>query len=431
MGKIFTRKQFSDYLGEQRAILDVDTSFFLDPSPTPTSTPTASQVSPTPTPTPTITPTPSAIPQFNIGVGFDAATQSIFIDSSDNIFVGGLFYGFNGTPSWGMVKMDTNGVISDTFASGSNTMAYNNNINGTTEDETGNYIYVYGSFTTPSQRIAKIDKTTGLNVWSGLTLVTNGSVTSVAVDQSSGDVYIGGSFTSVQGLSRGRIAKLNSSGTIDASAFSGTGFNNTVNGLFLNRNNNLICYGAFTTYFGVASTRLIEIETSTYTKTALWGAGQSGGGTLDSIFQRTDNGEYVCVGNTVYTINGVSPTYVGKYDESGVNIPFIPTGIPTVIPIGLYLDQTNNYMYIGTSAGYGNSGILRVDLVGGAVDTTFSTNIGSYLPKTVSVQPLTKIIQLDSSNRIYRIGTFVFINGDSYNRIVRYLQNGTINTISA
>jgi hypothetical protein len=175
---------------------------------------------------------------------------------------------------------------------------------------------------------------------------------------------------------------------------------------------------------------LVEIETSTYTKTALWGAGQSGGGSLDSIFQRTDNGEYVCVGNTVYTINGVSPTYVGKYDESGVNIPFTPTGIPTVIPIGLYLDETNNYMYIGNSAGYGNSGILRLDLVGGAVDTTFSTNIGTYTPKTVSSQPSSKIIQLDSSNRIYRVGTFVFINGVGYNRIVRYLQNGTINTIS-
>jgi hypothetical protein len=431
MGKVFTRKQFSDYLGEQRAILDVDTSYFTDPSPSPTPTPSPSAGSPTPTPSSTPTPTPSPIPQFNIGAGFDNTTQSIFIDGDDNIFVGGLFYGFNGTPSWGMVKMDTNGGISDLFAAGSNTMLYSSTINGITEDETGNYIYVYGSFVTPSQRIAKIDKTTGLNVWSGLTLVTNGSVNSVAVDQATGDVYIGGSFTAVQGQTRNRIAKLDSSGSLDVSVFAGAALNNTVNNLFLNRNGNLICVGTFTTYFGVAATRLIEIETSTYTKTALWGAGQSGGGNLDSIFQRTDNGEYVCVGNTTYTINGASPNYVGKYNESGVNIPFTNTGIPIAIPIGLYLDEVNNYMYIGNSAGYGNSGTLRVSLVNGVVDSTFTTNIGSYLPKTMSVQPLTKIIQLDSSNRIYRIGTFVFINGDGYNRIVRYLQDGTINTISA
>jgi hypothetical protein len=426
MGNIFTNKRFSNYLGENRAILDVITDYEEVVVPSPTPTPTS--VTSTPTPTPTITPTPSPIQQFDIGSGFDATTQAIFIDGSDNIFVGGAFYGYDGTPSWGLVKIDTDGNVGTTFAAGSNTLLYSGTINQIVGDETGNYIYVVGSSTTPG-RIVKIDKTTGLNVWSGVTTATNGVVQSVAVD-ALGDVYISGTFTSVQGLTRNRIAKLDTNGTIYDSVFTGTSFpSGSVTNIFINRNGNLICSGTFPSYSGITSNRIIEIETSTYTKTALWGSGQSGGGTLDIIYQRSDDGEYVCVGNTTYTINGASPSYVGKYDESGVNIPFTPTGIPTAIPIGLYLDEVNNYMYIGNT-GYGNTGILRVDLVGGAVDTTFSTNIGVYLPKTISVQPLSRIIQLDSSNRIYRIGTFVFINGDGYNRIVRYLQDGTINTIS-
>ena len=62
MARNFFNKKFSDYLGEQRALLDIITQFF-GATPTPTPTPFAS---PSPTPTPTasvtasLTPTPSA-----------------------------------------------------------------------------------------------------------------------------------------------------------------------------------------------------------------------------------------------------------------------------------------------------------------------------------------------------------------------------------
>jgi hypothetical protein len=56
MSKVFYRKKFSDYLGEQRAIDDIVMFFEPDPSPTP------SPVTPTPTPTPSITPTRTLTP---------------------------------------------------------------------------------------------------------------------------------------------------------------------------------------------------------------------------------------------------------------------------------------------------------------------------------------------------------------------------------
>jgi hypothetical protein len=77
MGKIFTRKQFSDYLGENRAILDTITDYtegFVPtptPSPTqvtPTPTPSSSPIPVTPTPTSSLTPTPTP----SSGGGFDS-----------------------------------------------------------------------------------------------------------------------------------------------------------------------------------------------------------------------------------------------------------------------------------------------------------------------------------------------------------------------
>lgn len=64
MSKIFLRKQFSYYLGENRAINDTIVQFGPDPSPTPvpiTPTPTPTITS-TPSPTPSITTTPSITP---------------------------------------------------------------------------------------------------------------------------------------------------------------------------------------------------------------------------------------------------------------------------------------------------------------------------------------------------------------------------------
>lgn len=63
MSRIFYRKKFSDYLGEQRAIDDIITFFTSDPLPSPTPTPSNTPFPITQTPTPTVsvtvTPTPS------------------------------------------------------------------------------------------------------------------------------------------------------------------------------------------------------------------------------------------------------------------------------------------------------------------------------------------------------------------------------------
>ena len=62
MSKVFLRKQFSNYLGENRALDDIIVRFEADISPSPTPTPVP--VTPTPTPTPSITPsiTPTNTP---------------------------------------------------------------------------------------------------------------------------------------------------------------------------------------------------------------------------------------------------------------------------------------------------------------------------------------------------------------------------------
>ena len=56
MSKVFYRKKFSTYLGENRALDDIVVRYEADPSPTPL------PITPTPTPTPSITPTRTLTP---------------------------------------------------------------------------------------------------------------------------------------------------------------------------------------------------------------------------------------------------------------------------------------------------------------------------------------------------------------------------------
>lgn len=392
------------------------------PTPTPTLTPTTS-ITPSPTSTLTPTPTPTNPNLFVIGEGFDNTGQSVYIDSSGTIFVGGLFYGYNNTPSWGVAKLNSSGAIDTTFAAGSNTIQYSGGIFGMLEDQTGNFLYVWGSFAGSGQRLVKLNKTTGLNVWTPQ--VVNGTISDLCINPLNGDVFIVGQFTQVAGLGRTRIAQFNSAGVLQANNF-GSGFAASPFYCFFNTNGNLIVAGTFTTYNGIAANRIVELDSSTWANTALWGTGGNAG--INGIFQNSTNGDYIIVMNAG-TINGQTNGYVGLYDVNGVRITST-TGLPVAaIPYGVYYDQTNAHIYI-TSSGYVNTGLGRFNYPSLTADTTFVSNMGTYLPiSNITLQGTQKVVAVDSFARIYRTGTFVFINGQGYNRIVRMLNDGTNNTL--
>jgi hypothetical protein len=99
MGKVFVNKQFSSYLGENRAILDNVVSYTSDiiPSPTPSGT---SSVTPTPTPTGTIPPSsPTTTP-----------TPTITPSSTPNIPLTDMLYRFDASSASNLVLRNSGGI---------------------------------------------------------------------------------------------------------------------------------------------------------------------------------------------------------------------------------------------------------------------------------------------------------------------------------
>jgi uncharacterized delta-60 repeat protein len=89
-----------------------------------------------------------------------------------------------------------------------------------------------------------------------------GSINAIAL-QPDGKVIIGGDFNNVGGISRNRIARFNSDGTLDLTFAVGTGFNNSVNALaVLPSNGKVIVGGYFTSYNGTNRSYLVRLNTN-------------------------------------------------------------------------------------------------------------------------------------------------------------------------
>lgn len=178
-------------------------------------------------------------PSFHAAKGFDAAfslTQSVnavarAADVIDNIYIGGSFTTYNDVRSPGLLRLDVNGAIDPTFVVGE---GFNDSVYAIAAASDGD-VYVGGDFTSyqgvACNGIVRLNsdgsRDLGFDIGTGF----NGSfnnVMALALANDSTDVWVGGNFTSYNGTGRVRIARLNSDGSVDTNFLPGTGFNFTV-----------------------------------------------------------------------------------------------------------------------------------------------------------------------------------------------------------
>jgi uncharacterized delta-60 repeat protein len=138
-----------------------------------------------------------------------------------------------------------------TGANGAN--GANGSVNATGLQSSGQII-IGGSFTsinTSSQYCLARLNTDGSVDSSFNALIQDGYVQSLAVTPQD-QIVIGGSFTSINGYSRNCIARLNANGTLDTRFSPGLGANNNVYSLAVQPNGEVIISGTFTTFNGVS-----------------------------------------------------------------------------------------------------------------------------------------------------------------------------------
>lgn len=133
--------------------------------------------------------------------------------------------------------------------------------------QSGTKVYVGGEFTTVGTanraRIMRIDLATGaLDASFDPAAGFNGAVRCIVLDPYSGELYVGGEFTSYRGTTRNRLAALSTTGNL-SSSLNGLGSNGPVNALLsLDYSNRLLVGGEFTSLMGSNCANLAVAWTS-------------------------------------------------------------------------------------------------------------------------------------------------------------------------
>ncbi len=138
--------------------------------------------------------------------------------------------------------------------------------------QSNGHAVIAGDFTTVQgvtrNRIARLTPGGGLDPAFAPVSGANGTIRCVLV-QTDGRILIGGEFTTYDGVPRNRIARLLPGGTLDTTFNPGTGANGTVHAMALNAsssygspNRPVLIGGEFTTFNGTAKGRITQLTST-------------------------------------------------------------------------------------------------------------------------------------------------------------------------
>ena len=272
------------------------------------------------------------VPTSGFTTGFNGTVRAITLVSDGNILVGGEFTSYGNVPSLGRItKLSSTGAIDGGF----NTAGANNTVYAIalqTPSSATSDILIGGDFTDYNgdpqyTRMAKLSSDGDEDfTWAGA-YFDNGSVRAITLDQS-GNAWVGGTFTTWQGLAYNRILQLDTSGypTDAIDWMNGDGFNDEVLSFAMDPNDNLYVGGRFTSFNKSGLTSNVTCITAlTSTGESMYNAG--------TVFEdiRTPPPTQ---GNAIFGIGlttGASPTIIVVGDFNANTISGTENGIYSLL----------------------------------------------------------------------------------------------------
>jgi uncharacterized delta-60 repeat protein len=240
--------------------------------------------------------------------------------------------------------------------------------------------------------------------------------TSIQSDQS---ILIGGSFTTFNGVSRTRIARVLSNGTLDASFDVGTGANNKVEKI-IQSNGKILVGGWFTNYNAIGRNRMMSLNDDGSVNTN-FAMGNGINPYIKCIVKETDFTTIIAGNFSGLTIGGPSRKCIARIDVNGAVDPSFNPGTGANSAIGLMAYQSTGKLIITgaftTYNGIARPGIARVNS-DGSLDTNFD-------PGTGADQSITGI-GIQDDGKIVIGGFFSNYNGVPRKGVARLLPDGSL-----
>ncbi len=366
---------------------------------------------------------------FNPGGGADAPVLALAALPDGGVVLGGGFVAVNGISRPGVAILNSNGTVRTSFNPG---IGVAGTVLAVAVQPDGK-IVIGGTFSAvngaAAPNIARLLANGAVDTSFDVGQGPNGAVRAIAL-QPDGAMVIGGSFTRVAGVVRGRFARLQASGSLDTlfqNAVSGA--NSDVLGLALQYDGKVIAVGEFTRFNDVTRPRIARLNQNGKTDTTInFGQGANQGISVAVI----QDDRRIVIGGRFTSFDGEERAYIarihgGSMSGSGTfqfDAPFYlvdefePYAMVRVFRRGgLFGDVTIGY---STTDGSAVAGSDYTNAVGTLTFPEGETELPVYIPlinDSLSEDPETVNLSLGTPSAgglgVVPNATLIIINDDS------------------
>lgn len=353
------------------------------------------------------------------GDGFDNTVRTLSLQLDENLIVGGDYLSLNGIPCTYLTRLKPDGTIDLSFNTGT---GFNGKVY-TTHIQPDGKILVGGSFISyngvSSGRLIRLNKD-GTNDTSFNTSIaaTTGIIYNIC-PQPDGKIIIVGSFTKYNNITANRIARLLPNGNLDPTFITGSGSSVIISNARVLASGKILISGNFLEFNGTSKNKIARLNyDGSVDETFNIGTGFNDD--IDAIAVQEDG--KIILGGSFTTYNGIIANRIIRLNEDGTidNSLLSGSGINGGAVQTIKIDAAGRIMVGGSFAGlYNDNAINRVFLLNsnGTLNSDFDIESG---PGSGSVLALIN----DSNGSWYIGGSFLTFDGQNQGRLVKVNPDG-------
>lgn len=352
---------------------------------------------------------------FNSGTGANSSVGTAAVQADGKVVIGGTFISYNGTSRNRIIRTNSDGSVDGTFTPGT---AANNSVYKVGILSSGK-ILAGGQFTSynanVTNRIVRINTDGTYDNTFTIGAGADGYVYTFMEQPSDSKIIIGGNFTHYAGVARNRIARINANGTIDATFNPGSGVNNVIYSINIQPDSKILIGGIFSTFNGSSKLRLARLNTNGSIDTSfIVGTGVAGTTTNTAVYAiALQNDGKILVGGLFSTYNGTPCANLIRLNTDGTIDPTFSTGTgPNNYVRSIEIQSTGKIIVSGAFTSYNGTSKARIVRLNtdGSIDATFGgTGANSSI--------LCSVLQTDGNTIIG--GDFTTYSGVSQTRLAR------------
>lgn len=361
-----------------------------------------------------LTPDGDVDPVFNQESGTFDSVLATALQPDGKLVLGGQFTLANGASRRGLARLNADGLLDGSFDPGAGVVGRVFALAAYTNGPKLGQTLLGGAFTSvggvAASGLARVNTNGVVDTNFSATILSN-DVEAVVL-QTDGKILIGGTFTNVNGAPRSGVARLNADGGLDGSFDPGRGIAGAgVHSLALQTNGFVVIGGAFTNFDGTPRNGLARLTTTGALDASFDPGSGVAGGPVRALTLQPDGG--LLIGGGFATARGAPRSGVARFNPDGtLDAGFDPgAGIGDGEIRALAL-QTNGQIFIGGSFTNFNrlpcGGLARLN-ADGSFDYGFDP--GSGLAYVGQVRAKAYSLTLQPDGQVVVGGAFLTING--------------------